>query len=153
MSSSASPALNGYSGLYCKIGIIDPDTGVAAVGTEFSKDIKAIEASPAAPNSGDLTYQEAKDGVPGESPLQITHLQSLRAGSLWRFLQDNLGAQVELVWGPEGNAAPSAEKPHLVYRLKVDTAPKIGGAATTETTRFDCQTTLAYISGPEFIDA
>ena len=85
-------------------------------------------------------------------PLSITAIQSTAAGSLWRYLWENAGAEIAAVYGPHGNAVAEATKPHFLLTLKPSGKPELGGEAKRTKDRFSFDYEFEVIAGPTLED-
>ena len=72
--------------------------------TDYSGDLKTITISSEDKDDSDLTFEEAASGDTKAYTLSITAIQSTAAGSLWRYLWENAGAEIAAVYGPHANA-------------------------------------------------
>lgn len=118
MGQSAAVAVTGNKGIYAKL------TGPGAVaGVEFDDEIKKVEILTEDKDDSDLTFYEAAQGLTKDFKVGVTALYSMTAGSLWRILWDNPGAEYAFVYGPYGNALPSAAQPHFVMTIKATGKP------------------------------
>jgi hypothetical protein len=104
--------------------------------TDYSEDLKAIRLTSEDRDDSDLTFAEAAAGDVKDFQVTITAIQSTEAGSLWRYLWDNPGDEAAVVYGPHGNAVPSATKPHFTFSMKNTGAPEVGGEAARNGNRF-----------------
>lgn len=124
-----------------------------AVALDHSDDLKAIRITSEDRDDGDLTFAEAAAGELKDFQLVVTAIQATEDGSLWRELWDNPGAEFDVVYGPHGNAVPSAAKPHFGMTVKATGRPEIGGEAARKGNRFDFEYTYDVTTGPELIEA
>lgn len=109
--------------------------GVAAA-VDYSEDLKAIRLTSEDKDDSDLTFAEAAAGDTKDYQVAITAIQSTAVDSLWRLLWDNPGSEFQAVYGPHGNAVPSADKPHFTFTVKATGAPEVGGEAARNGARF-----------------
>lgn len=126
-----SEGIKGGSGIVFSIGA-----------TDYSEDVKAIRLTSEDRDDSDLTFAEAAAGDVKDFQVVITAIQSTEAGSLWRYLWDNPGAEAAVVYGPHGNAVPTAAKPHFTFSAKATGQPEIGGEAARNGNRFSFDYTL-----------
>ena len=115
--------------------------GVAAA-VDYSEDVKAIRLTSEDRDDSDLTFAEAAGGDVKDYQLAITAIQSTEAGSLWRLLWDNPGKTFTAVYGPHGNAVPTATKPHFGFSVKATGTPEVGGEAARNGARFSFDYTM-----------
>ncbi|WP_311209380.1 MULTISPECIES: hypothetical protein [unclassified Aeromicrobium] len=130
---AVSTRLRGNTGLVLKLKV------GAAAAIEFGGDVKSARLTTEDKDDSDLTFEEAASGDVKDFILALTAIQSTDAGSLWRFLWDNPGAEIVVVYGPHGNTAASVSKPHFTFTVKADGKPEVGGEArrTTEGQEFE----------------
>jgi hypothetical protein len=83
------------------------------------------------------TFCEASEGGQFDHILAISALTSTASGSFWRYLWANPGVkEVPYVLKPHGNAAPTADKPHLTGTLTVPGGiPTLSSEASRNPTR------------------
>lgn len=145
----------GIKGNNSIIATFDEVTDGVAAGAPVDQagDIKNVRITSEDKDDDDLTFEEAANGETKDYTLAVTANQSTDAGSFWRLLWDNPGGTYDVVYGPHGNAVPSAAKPHFTMRVKVNGKPEVGGAASRQAKRFTFETELEVISGPELVDA
>lgn len=125
----------------------------AATAVAYDAEVKNVRITTEDRDDSDLTFAEAAAGLIKDFRVTITGLQDTGAGSLWRFLWDNPGAVVTIVYGPNGNAAASAAKPHFSFNAKCTGHPEIGGEAARAGNRFDFEYTFEATSAPTLITA
>lgn len=116
---------------------------------EFDGEIKKIELDNE--DKDDLTFAEVFSGDTKADVLKITGIPDLTEGSLWRTLHDNPSGVFNVVWGPYGNAVPSASKPHLKGIVKAEGKPKLPTEARTGRQREEFEYELRF-DGPYQID-
>lgn len=112
---------------------------------DHSDDLKAIRITSEDRDDADLTFAEAAAGDLKDFQLVITALQSTEADSLWRELWDDPGGERDVVYGPHGNAVPTATKPHFTFTVKHTGKPEIGGEAARKGNRFDFEYTYDVV--------
>lgn len=144
---AASEAVRGNSGIFLTLKRDADPTPLP-----FDHDVKAFALEPEDKDDSDLTFAEAAAGETTVTSAVLTAIQSTAVGSFWRFLWENPGAEVAFVYGPHGNATPTASKPHFLGVIKLGGRPKIGTEATTAKDRADFETTVEVIDGPELDD-
>lgn len=94
-------------------------------------DVKSFEVSSDDKDDSDLTFFEAASGATKEYTVSLTAVVSFDATSLWSYLWDNQGEEVEIVLGPKGNALPSSTKPHFLGDSKINGKPTFANEART----------------------
>lgn len=142
-------ALKGNSGIFCTWKLAEGAT--AAV--EYDTDLKKVEITSEDKDDSDLTFAEAALGDLKDFTLAITALQRTVTGSLWRFLWDNPGAEIDIVYGPSGNAAATEAKPHFAMRVKNGGKPTVGGEARKTKDRYSFDHELEVLDGPHLVTA
>lgn len=145
MPSSTSTGIRGNEGLLASFTI-------GATTETFDGDIKKFQIVPKDKDDSDLTFLEAASGEDKDYDVTVTALQSTDAASFWRYLWDNPGAEFTVVYGPHGNAVPSADQPHFLMTLKANGKPAIGVEAKRGKERGDFDYTLEVTSGPTLDD-
>lgn len=118
-----------------------------AVAADHADDLKAIRITSEDRDDADLTFAEAAEGDLKDFQLVVTALQSTQAGSLWRELWDNPGAEFDVVYGPHGNLVPSDAQPHFLFTVKSTGKPEVGGEAARNGNRFDFEYTYDVVGG------
>lgn len=149
MSVSASEAVRGNAGIVFKVDLDQEGVGVAV---DFDHDVKACTLTPEDRDDADVTFAEAAAGDVAVTNAAITALQSTKVGSFWRFCWENPGAEVAVVYGPHGNVAPTADKPHFLFTAKIGNRPVVGGEARRAKTRYDFEATWEVLDGPTLDD-
>lgn len=137
MTSTAPEAIRGNRGLHLTVG-----------GTDYSDNVKAFTVAGENADDSDLTFAEAAEGGAQVDTVTGTAIQSTAAASLWRYLWENAGTEVAVVYGPHGNAIPSTDKPHFLMTVKLGVRPSIGGEARRDKTRNDFEFTWDVVDGP-----
>lgn len=119
--------------------------------TELEGHVKKIELDNE--DKDDLTFGEINRGETKDHTLKVTGVQSLTPGSLWRLLHDNPNAEFDAVWGPYGNAVPSADKPHVSGIVKSSGKPKLAQEARTGRQREEFEYEMQYEGEYDLIGA
>lgn len=122
---------------------IDPAPAV-----DFHGDIKKMEIESSDKDDNDLTFQEAAGGDTKDYTVKVTAITSLDPTSFWRWCWDNAGSEVEVVYGPRGNAVASADKPHFLMTCKVPGKPAISQEAKRTKDRGEFEMELEVLTGP-----
>lgn len=141
MTSTAPEAVRGNAGIFLTV-----------AGTDYDADVKSIDLTPEDRDDSDVTFAEAAAGDVAVTSANVTAIQSTKAGSLWRYLWDNPGDEVAVVYGPHGNALPTADKPHFLFTVKLGNRPAIGGEARRAKDRYDFTATWEVLDGPTLDD-
>lgn len=107
----------------------------AAAAVSYADDLKKINLKAADKDAKDLTFAEAAQGVAQDFTLTVTAIASFDAAALYGFAWANKGTEVTIVYGPYGNAVPTATKPHFTLTATVSTPDWSAEAkAATDTT-------------------
>lgn len=141
MPTEAAAPVRGNTGLYL---LVD--------GVQYGQDCKSVVLEGEEADDSDLTFLEAAQGGEQADALAITAIQSTKAGSLWRKCWDEAGQEVPVVYGPHGNALPTADKPHFVMVAKLGVRPRIGGEARRTKERQDFEASWELMDGPTLDD-
>lgn len=141
----ASAAIRGNTGIFATF-----KTGIGAA-VEFDADLKKVEIDSEDKDDSDLTFREAAEGDLKDFTLKVAGIQSTAAGSLWRFLWDNPGAVITVLYGPHGNAVVSPEQPHFAMTVKNSGKPIIGGESRRGKERYDFEHELEVLTGPDLV--
>lgn len=143
---SVPAALRGNTGLFLTLQKgVDP-------AKSFGDEVKSCILQGENPDDSDLTFLEASTGGAQADKVAVKSIQSTVAASLWRFLWDNPGQEVAVVYGPHGNAVATADKPHFLMTVKLGIRPAIGGDARRTKERQDFETEWEVIDGPTIDD-
>lgn len=140
MTATVPEAVQGNQGLHL---LIDSE--------EYSGNVKSHRITNEDKDDADLTFLEAQEGETKDYSLALTFLQAMAANALWRKLWDNPGGEWPVVYGPYGNAIPSASKPHFTFTVKANGRPEVGVEASRSKTRADAEYTLE-ITSPIVLD-
>lgn len=122
-------------------------------GDPYDGDAKSVVIDSDDKDDSDLTFLEATNGDTKDYKVTVTAIQSTEAGSFWRLLWDNPGAEFETVYGPHGNAVATADKPHFGMTLKANGRPKIGVDAKRAKDRGDFDYEMEVTEGPTLIES
>lgn len=93
-------------------------------------DLKSYELSNEPKDDSDVTFSEAASGQAVNWTFSGTAIASDDATSLESYLRANVGQNVELVLGRNGNATASPTKPHRKGTFKIAQEPGYAGEAT-----------------------
>lgn len=138
--------VRGNAGLYASF------TLGAGPAKDFDGDLSAFRIGSADKDDSDVTFLEAAQGETKDYTVTTTALQATNAGSFWRFLYDNPGASFAVVYGPHGNAVPTADKPHFIMTLKANGKPEIGTEASLTKKRATFEYEFEVTAGPTLDD-
>jgi hypothetical protein len=116
----------------------------AAAAVSFADDLKTWELEPAEKDSGDLTFAEAAAGAGVDWAFNGTAIVSFDAGSLFGYLFDNAGSDVEVKFGPKGNATASATSPHFTGTATISLPPGFSNEARTTAEGAEFEFTLNF---------
>lgn len=133
MSGTVHAGVTGNNGIVFKLAEgIDP-------AVDYDGDVKKVEIVTEDKDENDLTFAEAAAGAVKDFKVSVTAIVSTVAGSLWRLLWDNPGAEFAFTYGPHGNAVPSVDKPHFIMTIKATGQPGVPQEAkrTKERMNFD----------------
>lgn len=106
---------------------------IGAPGTDYATEITnyTIENEEAAADV--VTFEDAANGGGRQFFLRGGAIQSTQTAAFWRWVWAHSGQEnVPYTVAPHGNAAPTADQPHLVGTMKIGPKPKIGGEASTD---------------------
>lgn len=120
--------LKGKEGFYLSLKVVDSvDPAFVAAGD----DCKAWEITSEDRDDSDLTFWEAEQGQIKDFTLALTSIISFDQGSLWRWLWEHPGADVEVVLGPKGNAVAALGKPVFEFVANTGAKPTLQNEART----------------------
>ena len=125
----------------------------ATAAVDYGGDCKSVRITTEDKDDGDLTFEEAMSGDLKDFILNLTAIQSTDAASLWRYLWDNPGATISVVYGPHGNTAASATKPHFSFDVKASGKPEIGGEARRTNDGQDFEYQMKALTSPTLVTA
>lgn len=123
---ATSNRLKGKEGFYLSL-----KNGSDAAFTAAGDDVKSWEITSDDRDDSDLTFWEAAQGQVKDYTLTLTGIVSFDDGSLWRYLWDNPGAEVNVVLGPKGNAVHAAGKPVFTFTANTGAKPTLANEART----------------------
>ncbi|WP_350348016.1 hypothetical protein ABIQ69_15460 [Agromyces sp. G08B096] len=104
-------------------------------GTDQSADLISYSIENEEADSDVVTFEDAASGGARQFYLRGSATQSTATVSFWRYVWENTGqTEVPYTVAPHGNAAPTANEPHLVGTLTIGPKPTIGGEASTSPT-------------------
>lgn len=148
MSDTVPVALVGNKGLYLSLQI------GAATAVGLSGNVKSVKITPEDRDDADVTFLEAYEGDAKDYKVTVTAIQSTLAGSLWRLLWDNPGADdITLTYGPHGNAVPAVGKGHFEMIVKANGRPEVGTTARRGKDRETFEYTFDVLEGPELVES
>lgn len=126
------------------------NTGIVATfdAVPHDGDVKAMRIGGDDKDDADLTFLEAASGESKDHTLIVTALQSTAAASFWRMVWDDPAGEWAVVYGPHGNAVPTADKPHFNMTVKAKGRPEVGNEASLGKTRQSFEYTFEVTAGP-----
>lgn len=98
----------------------------------YADDLKAYGLTSEDADDSDITFLEASQGAARQYLFTARLLTSFDTGSLYGFLWDNSGAEVDIVLGPWGNVTPTATQPHFSFTATVGGKPDLSNEASVE---------------------
>lgn len=134
-------AVRGNSGIVAKID-----------GEDYDHNVKNMRLTTEDKDDSDLTFREAASGETKDYKLNVTAVQATAAGTFWRKVWDEPGGEYPVVYGPHGNAVPTAEKPHFLMVVKAQGRPEIGTESSLSKNRADFEYVYDVIEGPTLDD-
>lgn len=126
--------------------------GVPGAAVAYDDDAKNVRITTEDKDDSDLTFAEAAQGAVKDFQITVTALQDTENGSLWRALWEGPGDTFDFVYGPHGNAVPTATKPHFTGTVVATGQPEIGVEASRDKTRGDFEYTFDVTVGPVLDD-
>lgn len=100
-----------------------------AAAAAYNEDLKTTELAWEDKDDSDLTFSEAAAGLLQDGTLTVGAVTSTDVDSFWRWCWDHPGQDVEVVWGPHGNALPTEDKPHFVGTASTTGKPPLANEA------------------------
>ena len=98
---------------------------------EVNCDISAAKIAPEEADDDFTTFcSAAQNKTAYDYHLTFTAGQSLDADSLWTYVFDHEGEEVNYVLAPAGNAVASIAQPHFTGTVKIGQMPDLGGEAS-----------------------
>lgn len=99
---------------------------------DVSDQISRAVIGSAAADGGFLSFAAARSGGDRDYTLNMTIAQDHAVGTLWDLIWTGAGTEVDGVYAPFGNAAPSADEPHYNFTAIVSEPDGdfLGGEAT-----------------------
>lgn len=132
--------LRGNSGTYLTLKI---DAGTAV---EYSDDLKVCRITNE--DKDDVTFGEVKRGEVSDAVLTFTAIIATATGRLWRFIWENAGKEVDVVYGAHGNETATDDKPHMIGTVKLPRKPELGSEASVESGRAEFEYEAPFTTGP-----
>lgn len=121
---ATSNRLKGKEGFYLSL-----KNGTAAAFTAAADDCKEWEITSDDKDDSDLTFSEALAGNVKVYTLKLTGLVSFDPTSLWMYLWNNPGAEVNVILGPKGNSVAAAGKPLFSFVANTGGKPELRNEA------------------------
>lgn len=120
----------------------------------YADDLKKWEWKWDDKDDSDLTFAEAAAGESQVATLTVTGVFSADATSLWAFLWDNAGTDIDIVFGPWGNATATATQPHFTGTVTFDKPGMSNEAKSAKTTTgADFELDLVFADDPVKVTA
>lgn len=96
--------------------------------TDYKCDVMEVTLEPEDPEEDDLTFCEVGTGA-SDWFLRGSARSDYGSTSLWSYLWDNAGDDVEFTLAPYGNATPTTSQPHFEGTVTLTKKPAVGGTA------------------------
>lgn len=108
---------------------------VTVDGDEFTAQVSKCLIRSAATESDFVTFADAAAGGGRDYFLDVKAVQDAETGTFWDIVWSQLGAELEVVVMPYGNATPSATEPHFEGTIVVrePDGDLVGGEANRST--------------------
>ena len=105
-------------------------------GDEYTAEISNLRFTSAEGDSDFVTFADAAAGGSRQYKLEGTAAQDGEAASFWDVVYSQVGADLDCVVMPDGNAVPSATQPHFTstVTIKEPDGDFLGGEANASTT-------------------
>ncbi len=115
----------------------------------YSDDLKSTELKWDDKDDSDITFWEASQGELQDATLTTKFVLSWDAGSLCAYAWAVAGQDLEVVWGPWGNAVPSATKPHFTGTAAFTGKPPLANEAkkASDTSGAEVELDLKFSTG------
>lgn len=99
-------------------------------------EVSGARITSAESDSDFLTFKQAKEGGARDYALKFTAAQDHVADTLWDLVWTGAGTEVDGIYIPYGNAAPSITQPHYTFTAVVSEpdGDLMGGDADSSTT-------------------
>lgn len=97
--------------------------------TDYWCDVTSVVLENEEADSDVVTFCSAAEGGARTFYFTVNAIQSTDADSLWRYVWDNTGEEVDFIYAPHGNATPTADQPHFEGTLVIGPKPSVGGEA------------------------
>lgn len=100
-----------------------------ATNDEWKCELLAVVLQNEEADSDVTTFCDLDEGGARQWFIEGEGLSNYGPDSLWTFLWDNAGQDVEFKLAPYGNATPTAAQPHWTGTVTVGPKPAVGGTA------------------------
>jgi hypothetical protein len=87
----------------------------AGSATNYGDDIKNVATSSDDADDSNVTFYEVAQGLSKVYTYTVTAVASHDSTSLFEYLWSNPGATFTIAYAPQGNATPTAGKPHFTF--------------------------------------
>lgn len=121
---ATSTRLKGKEGFYLSL-----KNGTSAAFLAGADDCKEWEITSDDKDDSDLTFAEAQAGNVKVYTLKLTALVSFDPTSLWMYLWNNPGAEVNVILAPKGNTVTAAGKPLFTFIANTGGKPEVRNEA------------------------
>ena len=127
----------------------------AAPAVPMNEDLKTSELTWEDKDDSDLTFSEAAAGLLQDGTLTLTAVASTDEESFWRWCWDHPGQDVVVVWGPHGNAVPTADQPHFTGTASTAGKPELKNEAKSpkDKTGSEFEIEFVFSTDVELVDA
>lgn len=97
---------------------------------DFADSLKAYELSDGVRD--DVTFAEVAAGDTAEYIFKVKIVVSFATAALYGWMWTHPGAEVDIIFGPWGNAVASDEKPHFTFTAQIPAAPGLSMEAAAQ---------------------
>jgi hypothetical protein len=116
----------------------------------YADDLKKVALTSDDKDDSDLTFWEAAQGASKDYTLEATAITSFDAGSLWKYLWANAGSEASVVYGPKGNAVPTAIAPHFAFNVSlarpdIELEASLDGTGAEFEVKLKCSTDITML--------
>jgi hypothetical protein len=96
---------------------------------EYRAEVVSVTLETSENDKGVVTFADAAGGGARKQVYKVKALQSTDPASLWSFIWDHVGEEVELIHKPWENEDPTPAQPHFESVVTVPVEPTLGGDA------------------------
>lgn len=118
----------------------------ATAATSYADDLKSYGITGDDGDDSDLTFAEAAAGLADAYTFVPGMIVSFDSGSLYGFLWNNPGIEVEIVLGPWGNATPTPTQPHFKFTVNTGRRPDFENTASVAKTGAEATREMDIVS-------